>query len=111
MENNNTVIIELDRPRELKLSHKVMKRFMAKHKLKMSTFDVAVDEYDKASDLIYEMLKEEDPTLTVEKCDDLLDAVSLMTIMQKVAEAIKAAFPEQDEDQEQGEEENPTGKK
>ena len=28
-ENNDTVILELDRPRELRLTHKVMKRFCA----------------------------------------------------------------------------------
>lgn len=109
MEGNNVVIINLDKPRELKLTHKVLKRFMAKHKLKMTSFDAAVEDYEKMTDLIYEMLRAEDPNLTPAECDNLLDTVSITEIVKKSGEAIAAAFNDGEEaKEEETKEKNPT---
>lgn len=91
-EKNDIVMIELDRPRELKFTHRVMKRFCAATGCKLSEIENTVDDYDKMILLIYEMLRAEDPDLTQEQCDDLLDKVTLGTILQKGAEAIAAGF-------------------
>lgn len=108
MEDNNVVIINLDKPRELRLTHKVLKRFMAKYKMKMSDFDEAIDDYDKMTDLIYEMLRGEDPELTAARCDELLDALPIMEIVGKTTDAIKAAFQTGDSASSAGGEGNPT---
>lgn len=93
-DKNDIVMIELDRPRELKFTHKVMKRFCAATGTKMSEIQDAVEDYDNMTRLIYEMLRREDPDLTQEQCDDLLDTVSIGLILQKGAEAIAAGFGE-----------------
>ena len=91
-DNNNTVFIELDRPRELRLTHKVVKKFLAKHNLKAEQFDLSAQSYDMMTDLLVEMLMRDDPTLTPEICDDLLDLVPIHVILEKVPEAIEKGF-------------------
>lgn len=93
-EKNDIVMLELDRPRELRFTHKVMKRFCAATGAKMSEIQEAVEDYNNMTLLIYEMLRAEDPALTVEQCDDLLDLVPIGTLLQKGAEAIAAGFGE-----------------
>lgn len=94
-ENNDIVIIELDRPRTLKFTHKVMKRFCAATGAKMSDIQETVEDYNNMTLLIYEMLRAEDPELTPEQCDDLLDMVPIGTVLQKGAQAIAAGFGDQ----------------
>ena len=108
MENNDIVILELDRPRQLRLGHKVLKRYLAKTGLKMKQFDESVQDYENLCCLIYEMLHEEDPNLTPEACDDLLDMVPISEIYLKGAEAIKVGFGNQDETESEEKAENPT---
>jgi hypothetical protein len=95
-EGNDTVLLELDRPRELRLTHKVLKRFFALTGCTMSRIDEVVDRYDQMTTLIYVMLSEDaarhGETLTVEDCDDLLEDVSINVLLEKCGEAIAAAF-------------------
>lgn len=110
-ENNDTVILELDRPRELRLTHKVMKRFCAATGTRLSDIETTVDDYDNMTRLIFEMLRAEDPALTQEQCDDLLDRVPIGTILKKGAEAVKAGFGSNDDRDAGGEKtENPPEK-
>lgn len=102
-ENNDIVILELDRPRELKLTHRVLKYFCAKTGLKMSQIEEAVDDYDNMTTLIYVMLLADDPELTPDKCDDLLDMVPIGTVIKACAKAIKVGFGAVDEKKEDGE--------
>ena len=95
-EKNDIVMIKLDRPRELKFTHKVMKRFCAATGCKLSEIENTVDDYDNMTLLIYEMLRAEDPGLTQEQCDNLLDQVNLGMILQKGAEAIAAGFGDEE---------------
>ena len=44
------------------------------------------------TDLISEMLRREEPDLTEDQCDDLLDMVPIGVLMEKGAQAIQAAF-------------------
>lgn len=92
MDNNDVVIITLDRPRELKLRHKTLKRYLAKHNISMEFLDSALQDYDMLIDLIFEMLHADDPSLTPDQCDDLLDIIPLGEVMKKATEAIRAAF-------------------
>lgn len=104
-ENNDIVIIELDRPRELKFTHKVMKRYCAATGAKMSDIQDSVEDYNNMTRMIYEMLRADDPDLTPEQCDDLLDLVPIGTILERGAAAIAAGFG--DVEQVQGGAENP----
>ena len=96
-DKNDIVILELDRPRELKFTHKVMKRYCAATGTKMTEIQEAVDDYENMTRLLYEMLRVDDPELTPEQCDDLLDLVPIGVILQKGAEAIAAGFGEMEE--------------
>ena len=85
-ENNDTVILELDRPRELRLTHKVMKRFCTATGTRLSDIETTVDDYDNMTRPIG-------------------------TILKKGAEAVKAGFGSNDDRDAGGEKtENPPEK-
>nr|WP_325212933.1 hypothetical protein [uncultured Oscillibacter sp.] len=90
--NNDTVILELDRPRELRLGHKALKRFSSMTGCSMEKMESAVNNYETMSTLIYVMLSQEDKELTPERVDDLLDDVPIGEIVGKCSQAITAAF-------------------
>lgn len=97
-EHNDLVIIELDRPRTLKLGHLVMKRFAAATKLPTVDMDTIGTRYDYVSELMYFMLNHDDPTLSRAKVDALLEQVSIKYVFEKYNEALEAAFGEPEED-------------
>lgn len=92
MDNNDVVIIELDRARELRLTHKVLKKITARTKKKLSELGDALDDYGILSIVMFEMLKRDDPSITEEKVDELLDAVPLHIVFEKCSEAITASL-------------------
>lgn len=96
-EHNDVVIIELDKPRVLKLSHQVMKRFAAYTKLPIADFDKVGTRYDYICEMMYFMLNYGDPTLSRAKVDDLLDQVGIGYVIKKYSEAVAAAFGEPEE--------------
>lgn len=96
-EHNDVVMIELDRPRPLKLSHLVMKRFSAATKMPIVDFETAGTRYDYISELVYFMLNHDDPKLSRQRCDELLEQVSIGYVIGKCSEAINAAFGEPEE--------------
>lgn len=95
-EHNDTVVLELDRPRELRLSHKVLKRFSALRHVPLSRIEDAVDDYENLSCLFYCAMAQEDPTLTVERVDDLLDRVPVAQLLKKAGELLEAAVGGED---------------
>ena len=99
VERNDTVILELDRPRELRLGHKALKRFSALTGCAMTEMEQAMQSYDKMTALLYVMLSQEDPSLTPEAADDLLDAVPVCRLLEAAARAVQASFeaPEAEE--------------
>lgn len=102
-DKNDVVIIELDKPRELRLGHKAMKRFSALTGCSMIEIDDVTAHYDKLSALMYIMLSEQDDELTTEAVDDLLDNVKLSYIISKAVAAMEAAFDDEDAKKENAE--------
>lgn len=97
-ENNDLIIIELDKPRVLKLGHLVMKRFAAATKVPIVDMGTVGTRYDYISEMMYFMLNHDDPTLSRARVDELLDQVDIAYIMDKFNEALEAAFGEPDDD-------------
>lgn len=96
-EHNDVVMIDLDRPRPLKVGHLVMKRFSAYTKMPTIDFDTVGTRYDYISELMYFMLNHDDPTLSRQKVDELLEQVSVGYVMAKCSEALNVAFGEPEE--------------
>ena len=94
-DRNDVVILDLDRPRCLRLGHKALKRFSALANCSMADMEQAVQRYDKVATLAYVMLSEDDPDLTPEQADSLLDMVPINRIMEAVSQAIQAAFEDE----------------
>lgn len=94
---NDAVILELDRPRELRLGHKALKRFSAMTGCTMEGMEDALKDYGKMTTLAYVMLSQEDSSITPEQADDLLDRVPLHVIVKKCSQAIAAAFTDPEE--------------
>lgn len=103
-DKNDVVILELDRPRELRLGHKALKRFSALTGCSMQQLESEASHYDKMALLIYTMLSEDDPELTPEAVDDLIDLAErrrenrlrLKDLMVAVSAAIQASFGDED---------------
>lgn len=102
-DKNDVVIIELDRARELRLGHKALKRFSALTGSSMVEMDEVTSHYDKLSALMYIMLSEDDPGLTPDEVDNLLDKVKLDYIIEKSSAALNAAFDDEDAEAENAE--------
>ena len=105
MEDNEIVIIELDRPRPLRLTHRVLKRFCARYNVSLTDIEQAIQRYDMMTGLLYEMLRADDPELTAERCDELLDALPIGDIIETCSRAVAAGFGAQ----ESGDGQDPTG--
>ncbi len=76
-ENNDVVILELDRPRELRLGNAAMKRFSEITKCPMDQLDKEMMRFDRIMCLMYVMLAHDaaqtGEILTPTQVDDLLD--------------------------------------
>jgi len=92
MEGNEIVTLNLDRPRHLRLTNRVLKRFCANQNCSLNDLEASLQRFDVLVSLAYEMLRLEDPTLTVERCDELLDMVSVSELLAAVTNAIAAGF-------------------
>lgn len=106
-DENDTIIIELDHPRELKLGHKALKRFSALTGCSMTDMEKEISHYDKLSCLLYVMLavdaEEHGEELTPSQVDDLLEPVPIQQLMMMAGAAINAAFGgEEEEEQPEG---------
>lgn len=103
-DKNDVVILELDKPRELRLGHKALKRFSSLTGCSMKQMESEVQRYDSMALLIYTMLSEDDPELTPEMVDDLINQAErrgenrlrLKDLMVAVSAAIQAAFGDED---------------
>ena len=101
-DNNDVVILALDRPRELRLGHRALKRFSALTECSLSAMDKEIERYDKAACLIWVMVTEdqrkngEPKLMTPDELDDLLDKIPVPKILEACSQVITAAFPEQE---------------
>ena len=118
-DKNDVVILELDKPRTLRLCHKALKRFSALTGCSMSQMESEIQRYDKMALLIYTMLSEDDPELTPETVDELIDQAErrmenplrLKGLMAAVSASIRAAFVDEVADEpEDGEDPEHSGK-
>lgn len=108
-DHNDVVILELDRPRELRLGHRALKRFSALTECSLSAMDKEIERYDKAACLLWVMVTEdqrnngEKQIMTPDELDDLLDKVPIPKLLEVCSDAIKAAFPEPEESEQESE--------
>lgn len=108
-DNNDVVILELDRPRELRLGHKALKRFSALTGSSMAEMQEDIQNYEKMSALVYVMLSQDDPSLTPDAVDDLIDQAERRRenrlhpadVMKAVSAAVFAAFADENGGQEE----------
>lgn len=96
-DKNDVVIIELDRPRELRYGHKALKTLSALtgkslDQLEEDTFDMeSIEKYLYCG--LFSDARANDETLNLEDMEDLLDqAPSYSHIMEKMQAAFSAAF-------------------
>lgn len=96
-ENNTTVTIKLDRIRELRFSHKAIKRWSAHTGKRFSDLDSSALDPEEIEELMYFMLEQDaaghGEDLKLSDMEDLLDMVPLGTVYEKLSEAMEAAFP------------------
>lgn len=103
------VILNLDKPRELKFSHKAMRRFCALTKVSVPELQKAVQRYDLMATAVYCMLAAQDESLTPKQVEDMLDELPVLEVYTKAVEAVSEAL-QGDEDAKEApsdEEENP----
>lgn len=96
-DNNDVVILELDRPRVLRYGHKALKKLLAitgKNIEEIDTENIDLDELEKY--LYCGLLSdaaEHGETLTLEQMEDLLDKAPTFThYVNKMTEALNIAF-------------------
>ena len=86
------VILNLDKPRELKFSHKAMRQFCALTKVGMDEMDEAFMRYDLMATAVYCMLAAQDSSLTPNQVEDILEELPVLEVYTKAAEAVREAL-------------------
>ena len=92
--DNDCVILNLDKPRELRCTHKVLKRFSAMQQINVLEIEAKLWQYDICTAMAYCMLVADDPSLTVDQVDDLLDKIKPSDLILEVNKAFMLAFDE-----------------
>ena len=98
-DKNDMVILQLGGvPYELRMTHRVIKRFSATTGASMTELEDTINHYDKLSLLLWIMITEDQRRtgkewMGAEALDDLLDDVPLGDIQMAIGKAISAAFP------------------
>lgn len=112
-ENNAVVTIELDRIRELRFSHKAIKRWSSYTGKRFSDIDSSALGPEEIEVLLYFMLEKDaadhGEDLKMSDVEDLLDMVPLGTVYAKLSEAMEAAFPKAEKGKNAKRAENLTG--
>lgn len=103
------VILNLDKPRELKFSHKAMRQFCALTRVSVPELREAVQRYDLMTTAVYCMLAAQDSSLTPNQVEDMLDRLPVLEIYTKAVEAVSEALQGDEDAKEapENEEENP----
>lgn len=96
------VILHLDKPRELKFSHKAMRKFSALTQTPLTELRAAVTRYDLMSTAVYCMLSVADESLTPGQVDDMLEQLPPLKVYTAAVEAVSEAL---DDGEEAGEDE------
>lgn len=102
------VILHLDKPRELKFSHKAIQKFSALTRTPLTELKEAVTRYDLMSAAVYCMLSVADETLTPVQVDDMLERLPPLKVYTAAVEAVSEALDDGEApDEDGGGEENP----
>jgi hypothetical protein len=100
------VIVNLDKPREMKLNFKVMIEFEKTNKMKITNIG-SEDSIEMWLKLMYTMLRQEDKELTLEKTIALVDEnLTPEEAIELVSECIYNAFPKRRPKKEESPNEN-----
>ena len=86
------VILNLDKPRELKFSHKAMRQFCALTQVSVPELREAVQRYDLMTTAVYCMLAVQDSSLTPNQVEDMLDELPVLEVYTKAVEAVSEAL-------------------
>ena len=97
------VMLELDKPRELKFSHRAMRQFCALTQTPMDGLQKAVMRYDLMTTAVYCMLAAQDPALTPDQVETLLERRPVMEIYQAAVQAVTEALGGEDGGEDAGE--------
>lgn len=96
MNNNDLVVIELDRPRVLRFGHKALKTYQALSGQTMEQLGQGGFSFDDIEKLTYCGLlsdaRDNGETLSIEQVEDLLDDHDIQDTINKVSEALTKAF-------------------
>lgn len=94
--NNDVVIINLDRPRELRFGHKALKTFQSISGIGLDEIGKGGYDLDTIEKLLYCGLlsdgRKQGDALKLEDMEDLLDELPLQEIIDKMTEALSVAF-------------------
>lgn len=100
MNNNDVVIIHLDRPRELRFKHKALKTYQALTGQSLDQLGQGGFSFDDIEKLVYSGIladaQANGETLTLDNVADLLDEHDIQDTITKVAEALEKAFGQAD---------------
>lgn len=96
-DNNDVVIINLDRPRELRFGHKALKTLSAMTGKSLDDFELGGNDLDEIEKIFYCGLlsdaKANNETLKLEDMEDILDhAANFGELLDKMTLAFNAAF-------------------
>lgn len=98
--NNDVVVIDLDRVRELKFGHKALKTYQAISGQSLEDLGKGGFSFDDMEKLIYAGLlsdaRANGETLTLEFVEDLLDDHDIQDTIEKLSTALEAAFGKAD---------------
>lgn len=92
------VILHLDKPRELKFSHKAMRKFSALTQTPLTELRAAVTRYDLMTTAVYCMLSVADESLTPGQVDDMLEQLPPLKVYTAAVEAVSEAMDDGEED-------------
>lgn len=94
--SNDVVIIELDRPREIRYGHKALKTYQAISGASIEDLGAGGFSFEEIERLVYCGLlsdaRANGETLTIEAVEDLLDAHDLQDTIAKMSQALSNAF-------------------
>jgi hypothetical protein len=97
---NDVVIIELDRPRELRFGHKALKTYQALTGQSLEDLGQGGFSFEDIEKLVYAGLlsdaRANGETLTLEQVEDLLDDNDIQDTINKMSQALEAAFGKAD---------------
>ena len=99
--------MNLDKPRELKFSHKAMQKFSTLTKTPLTAMGEAVQRYDLVSAAVYCMLSVADDSLTPGQVDDMLENLTVQEIYTAGMQAMRDALGDGEESVDPDGAENP----